>query len=251
MSTFAYIRISDGNRQDSSTQLNSINEYAEKNGLIIDEVVTEAKSGSKTEMEDRELSTLLGKMNKGDELIITEVSRLGRNRPMQIMGLLDDLAHSKGIRIHLTYSDAAIDSKTIDDPSIFFQIVGAGFVAQQEAKRRSERAKAAHARRKAEGKAAGRRKGQLVASWLDEHEWLIDDSLSKNSNNTSKAAKDLASTIKRDGKEINASTLRSQLSRWLKRREELKQLAIQNRISPSLEIQQIVELLQSKQVTVE
>ncbi|CAK3116410.1 Recombinase family protein [Vibrio crassostreae] len=249
MSTFAYIRISDGNRQDSSTQLNSIKEYAENNGLSIDEVVTEAKSGSKTDINDRELSSLLAKLNKGDQLIITEVSRLGRSRPMQIMGLLDDLAHSKEVTIHLTYSEAAIDSETIDDPSIFFQIVGAGFVAQQEAKRRSERAKAAHARRKAEGKATGRKKGAIVSSWLDEHEWLINSSLAAHGNNISKVSRDLASNIKREGKEVNESTFRSQLSRWLKRREELKQLAIEHRIAPAMECTQLVELLQSKSVT--
>lgn len=249
MSTFAYIRISDGNRQDSSTQLNSIREYAEKNGLSIDEVVTEAKSGSKTEISDREFSNLLGRVNQGDHLIITEVSRLGRSRPMQIMGLLDDLAHSKGITIHLTYSDAAIDSKTIEDPSIFFQIVGAGFVAQQEAKRRSERAKAAHARRKAEGKSSGRKVGAIVASWLDEHEWLIDSSMAAHDNNVSKVARDLVSTIKRDGKPLNESTFRSQLSRWLKRREEIKQIAIEHRIAPSMECVQLVELLQSMGIT--
>lgn len=250
MSIYAYIRISDGNRQDSSTQLNSIKEYADKNELSINEVITEAKSGSKTDISDRQLSLLISKLNKGDHLVITEVSRLGRSRPMQIMGLLDDLAHSKGVTVHLTYSDAAIDSETIDDPSIFFQIVGAGFVAQQEAKRRSERAKAAHSRRKAEGKDVGRKKGAIVSSFLDEHEWLIDISLSNHNSNISKAAQELVSNIKRDGKELNPSTFRSQLSRWLKRREELKQLAIEHRVPPSLACAEIVLQLQSKKVTV-
>lgn len=248
MSNYGYIRISDGNRQDSSTQLNSIERYAKEQGLFIDEVITEAKSGSKTDISDRELSLLLAKMKEGDQLIITDVSRLGRSRPMQIMGLLDDLAHSKGITIHLTYSDASIDSNTIDDPSIFFQVVGAGFVAQQEAKRRSERATAAHDRRRAEGKASGRKKGSIVGSWLDEHEWLIDSSLSSNNDNASAVARDLAPHIKRDGKELNTMTFRSQLSRWVKRRVILRELALENQISPTLPLVEIVSQLQTKSV---
>ncbi|TCN64010.1 DNA invertase Pin-like site-specific DNA recombinase [Vibrio crassostreae] len=250
MSIYAYARISDKNRQTIDTQINSIKQYAEKHGLIIDEFVTEAKSGSRTEMSDRQLSELLAKLNQDDHLIITEVSRLGRSRPMQIMGLLDELTHSKGITIHLTYSDAAIHKDNIDDPTMFFQIVGAGFVAQQEAKRRSDRAKAHHARRKAEGKDAGRKKGAIVSSFLDEHEWLIDISLDNHNSNISKAAHELVSNIKRDGKELNPSTFRSQLSRWLKRREELKQLAIEHRVPPSLTCADIVVQLQSKKVTV-
>ncbi|WP_207383103.1 recombinase family protein [Photobacterium profundum] len=244
---FGYVRISDGNRQESKTQLNSIEEYVVNAGMTMDSVVTEAVSGSKTQMEDRALSGLLNQMQAGDHLVITEVSRLGRSRPMQIMGLLDELAHDRGITVHLTYSDAAIDKSTIEDPAIFFQIVGAGFVAQQEAKRRSERATAAHARRKAEGKSSGRQEKAVIKSWLDGHEWLIDTRIQQHGNNISDASRDLSNELMKNGKPIPHTTLRSALSRWLKRREKLKAQCLRNYIAQTTDCTTMVELLQAKQ----
>lgn len=242
-----YVRISDGARQDSKTQESAIKEYVKANGLELSHIVVEAKSGSKTKLEDREFSKLRNELADGSHLVITEVSRLGRNRPMQIMGLLDELAHDRGVTIHLAYSDAAIDKQSIDDPAMFFQIVGAGFVAQQEAKRRSERATAAHARRKSQGLAVGRAKGAIVSNWLDDHEWLINSSMAALDNNVTQVSYDLSNSLRRNNKEVNQKTLRSQLSRWLKRREELKKQCIRNKITPSLSCTEIIELLQAKQ----
>ena len=97
---YAYIRISDKYKQDSSTQENSISDYATDNGLIINHWVEEHISGSKTEAANREISNLISKLIPGDKIICTEISRLGRNKPFSIIGLIHEITDAKKSELH-------------------------------------------------------------------------------------------------------------------------------------------------------
>lgn len=77
MTNIAYIRVS-SDKQTCSNQHFTISEYAKKNNILIDEYIEETISSRKP-LEKRQLGALLNNIQKGDVLIITEVSRLARN----------------------------------------------------------------------------------------------------------------------------------------------------------------------------
>lgn len=174
---YAYIRISDKYKQDSDTQQSAITKYANEKGIVIDEWLFESISGSKTKTEDREISGLISKLSSGDRLICTEISRLGRDKPFSIIGLINDIAEVKQAELHLVYSEQCITPDNVEDAEVLFTTVAGSYVARQEAVKRSERAKAAIERRKGEGLHNGRPKGLWVRSKLDEREDYIVRSL--------------------------------------------------------------------------
>ena len=83
---YAYIRIST-DKQIKENQRFEIEKFAESKGLKIDLWVSEQVTGTKSAKE-RRLGPLLRKMKKGDTLVISEISRLGRNL-MSIMSMLN------------------------------------------------------------------------------------------------------------------------------------------------------------------
>lgn len=96
MAVFAYIRVST-EMQTHSNQKYEISNWCRHHGFAVKEWVSESISGT-VAVEKRNLGSLLERMEKGDLLICTELSRLGRNMLM-IMGILN-LCAEKGISIH-------------------------------------------------------------------------------------------------------------------------------------------------------
>jgi len=80
---YGYIRVS-SDKQTIENQRFEISNFCEKNNLTIDVWVEETISGM-TRVDNRKLGKLLKRMKKGDVLICSELSRLGRNLLM-IMG---------------------------------------------------------------------------------------------------------------------------------------------------------------------
>ena len=74
---YAYIRVST-EMQNYSSQEFEIDNYCRLHNLKIDKWYSEAISGTKP-IEKRILGRIIRKMNRGDLLICTEISRLGRN----------------------------------------------------------------------------------------------------------------------------------------------------------------------------
>lgn len=83
---YSYIRVST-DKQTTANQKFEISEYAKQKNISIDKWVEETVSGTK-KLNDRKLGNLLKRMRKNDILIISEMSRLGRNL-MQIMSMLN------------------------------------------------------------------------------------------------------------------------------------------------------------------
>lgn len=73
---YAYIRVST-DKQTLETQRLEIEKFALNKKFFVDAWVSEIVSGTKAAA-DRKLGSLLKKMKKGDILIISEISRLGR-----------------------------------------------------------------------------------------------------------------------------------------------------------------------------
>lgn len=82
---YGYSRISTEHQQ-LSNQRHEIEKFAEDRRIVIDFWVEEVISSRKL-LSERKLSKVLKKLKKGDILIATELSRLGRNL-MEVMGIL-------------------------------------------------------------------------------------------------------------------------------------------------------------------
>lgn len=148
---YAYIRVST-DKQTVENQRFEIERFCEQKGMKIDKWVSEAVSGTKA-AHARRLGALLKKMKKGDTLICSEISRLGR-RLMEVMSILNTLMTRQVVVL-------TVKEKYELGNNIQSQILAFAFSlsAQIERDLISQRTKEGLARRKAEGCQLGRKKG--------------------------------------------------------------------------------------------
>ena len=163
----AYLRVST-DKQTILNQKSEVINFCHRQELKITMWCTETVSGTKKESE-RELGILLKKLQKGDVLIITEVSRLSR-KMMNIMNIIHQ-SIEKGITIHSIKEGYKFDS-SINSQVLAFAF---GLCAEIERTLISQRTREALARRRAQGIKLGRPKGSLRAGKLFEHEQEIKD----------------------------------------------------------------------------
>lgn len=145
---YAYIRVST-DKQTVENQRFEIQKFAAEKGLAVEKWIAETVSGT-TAAKDRKLGPLLRKMKKGDTLIISEISRLGRNL-MQIMSILN-LCMTKETMV-LTVKERYELGNNINSQILAFAF---GLSAQIERDLISQRTKEGLARLKASGKKLGR-----------------------------------------------------------------------------------------------
>lgn len=148
---YAYIRVST-DKQTVENQRFEINKFAKEKNIVIEKWVSETVSGTKA-AKDRKLGPLLKKMKKGDTLIISEISRLGRNL-MQIMSILN-LCMTKDAAV-LTVKERYELGNNINSQILAFAF---GLSAQIERDLISQRTKEGLARRVSEGQKLGREPG--------------------------------------------------------------------------------------------
>ena len=149
----AYLRVST-DKQTILNQKSEVINFCHRQELKITMWCTETVSGTKKESE-RELGILLKKLQKGDVLIITEVSRLSR-KMMNIMNIIHQ-SIEKGITIHSIKEGYKFDS-SINSQVLAFAF---GLCAEIERTLISQRTREALARRRAQGIKLGRPKGSL------------------------------------------------------------------------------------------
>ena len=148
---YAYIRVST-DKQTVENQRFELQKFATEKGIVIDKWVSETVSGTKA-ASDRKLGPLLKKMKKGDILILSEISRIGRNL-MQIMSILN-LCMTKETMV-FTAKEKYELGNNINSQILAFAF---GLSAQIERDLISQRTKEALARRKASGQRLGREFG--------------------------------------------------------------------------------------------
>ncbi|MGK0270046.1 MAG: DNA invertase Pin-like site-specific DNA recombinase [Cocleimonas sp.] len=197
----AYIRVSDKNKADGEAQRTAIQNYATDHGLIVTKWVEEFISASKTDISDRKLMTSI---NNNEKIIVTDITRIGRNSVMQLIGVIGSIKE-----LHLAYDNRVINSDNKDDAETIFTVVGQSFASAMEAKKRSERAIAGHKNRKAQGLSSGRSVGAVVKSKLDAHSAMILNELSKGTAKTK-----IVGLIKNTG----TSCTRQGLYEWIAKR---------------------------------
>ncbi|WP_294139685.1 recombinase family protein [uncultured Sanguibacteroides sp.] len=162
----AYLRVSTG-KQHLANQREEIVKYASRKGLKIERWVTEIVSGKKKERE-RKLGKLMGSLQKGDVLIVTELSRLSRTL-LDIMSILNRCLE-KEIVIYSTKDGYAFDN-SINSKVLAFAFA---LVAEIEHNLISIRTKEALAVRKAEGVKLGRPRGTTKQDFLFKHQKEIE-----------------------------------------------------------------------------
>lgn len=92
---FGYVRVST-DQQDLDTQRHLLLEYARKQHLFIDEFIEVAIS-SREDVGKRRIEELKAKLQAGDNLLVAELSRLGREM-LQVLNIINDLS-AKGVKI--------------------------------------------------------------------------------------------------------------------------------------------------------
>jgi len=153
---YGYIRVST-DRQTVENQRFEIKNFCKKEAIKVDCWIEETVSGSK-EIDKRKLGELLTCLQKGDIIICSELSRLGRNL-MMIMSILNECMHRD---IHVwTIKD---NFRLGDDISSKVLAFAFGLSAEIERNLISQRTKEALARKKAEGVHIGGPKCSLSKS---------------------------------------------------------------------------------------
>ena len=169
---YGYIRVST-DRQTVENQRFEISNFCRREGLVVDGWIEETISGTKS-YDKRELGKLLGKTRKGDLIVCTELSRLGRNLFM-VMEILNTCMN-KECRVW-TIKDGYRLGDDIQSKVLAFAF---GLSAEIERNLISQRTQEALARKRAEGVVLGRPEGAKNSHYkLDSKEVEIRRLLAK------------------------------------------------------------------------
>ncbi len=148
---YGYIRVST-DKQSVENQRFEILKFADQKKINIDTWVEETISGAKA-VKQRSLGQLLDNLSKNDVLIVSELSRLGRNL-MEVMGILHDCME-KDVKV-FTLKEGYELGKNINSKILAFAF---SLSAEIERNLISQRTKEALGRIKSEGKTLGRPRG--------------------------------------------------------------------------------------------
>ena len=113
--TVAYLRVSTA-QQDLRSQRLAILEYARKHDFRIDDFIEATASGQASEKR-RRLDELMNVLQRGDRLVVSELSRLGRSLG-QIVAILDALAKA-GVAFVKTSAPSRSARKRRKAPGLF------------------------------------------------------------------------------------------------------------------------------------
>ena len=171
---YGYCRIST-EHQSVCNQKHGIITFAEENNIKIDKWIEETISSRKP-LNERKLGKLLKKLKKGDILIASELSRLGRNL-LEVMGILKECLE-RDCQIWTLKENYRLGS------DIQSKVLAFAFSLAAEIERQllSDRIKECLARVKADGKHIGRPRGSTYRKLAKKHnkiKELLDKKVSK------------------------------------------------------------------------
>ncbi|QKE29968.1 resolvase [Arcobacter acticola] len=164
----AYIRVST-DKQSLENQKHKILEYAYENKIKIDDFI-QIEISSRKNQKDRLLDDVFLRLKDNDTLIVTELSRLGRNM-LEILNLIERFNKSNIKLIFVNQPELSTANNALS--KLLLSIYG--YFAETEREIISERTKQGLAVAKAKGKKLGRQKGQQVTSKYDEFKDKIEE----------------------------------------------------------------------------
>ena len=173
MKTVAYLRVSTRS-QDLANQKLAILEFSQKRRFPIDQFI-ESRISSRQSPLERHIDEMLGPLEPGDRLLVSELSRLGRSLS-QVIQIVKILVRRK---IRFIAIKEAIEFDGKQDLRTKVMIALFGLFTEVERDLISERTKEGLAAAKAKGKLLGRPKGALGTSRLDGKEQDIRALLGK------------------------------------------------------------------------
>jgi DNA invertase Pin-like site-specific DNA recombinase len=150
--TYSYVRVSTDKQQIDNQEF-EITRFCAKQGIVIDEWIKETVSGTRSP-DKRKLGMLLERVQAGDLIICSELSRLGRSLFM-IMSILNELM-KVGVKVW-TIND---NYRLGDDIQSIVLAFAFGLSAEIERNLISQRTKEALALKRAEGVKIGRPLGR-------------------------------------------------------------------------------------------
>jgi len=159
--TIAYLRISTVG-QDCDNQRLAILDYAHRRKINIDEFISMQVSSRKT-LKQRGILELLKRLEPGDVLLVSELSRLGRSVG-QIIQMIDELITNQ---IRFVAIKESIELSGKQDIQTKVMVTMFSLFAEIERDLISERTKEGIKAARANGKAIGRPKDSLGKSKLD------------------------------------------------------------------------------------
>ena len=171
--TLAYLRTST-DKQDLNNQRLEILEYARHHAMHVDDFI-EISISSRRNRRDRRIEELLEKLDPGDTLLVTELSRLGRSTG-EVITLIDELV-ANGITIVVLKQNLKLNADQDDIQSITM-VTMLSLFAQMERTMISRRTKEALATKKAQGVVLGKPKGTIQSSQFDKDRERIIELLS-------------------------------------------------------------------------
>ncbi len=151
MKVIGYIRVSTS-KQDLDNQKHHLLEYAQAQQLVINEFV-HSKVSSRETTKGRRVDELVRKLSSGDLLLVTEISRLGRNM-LETLNIINQLSENN---VSITFVNQIELSTTGAYANLLLAIYS--YFAEAEREYISMRTKQGLAVAKAKGKQLGRPKG--------------------------------------------------------------------------------------------
>jgi len=158
----AYLRTST-DKQDLMSQRLELLEYARQQHIDISDFIAVSISSRKTHQE-RRIDELVERLETGDTLLVTELSRLGRSTG-QVINLIDELVNA-GIRIVILKQNMVLDASR-DDLQSLTLITLLSLFAEMERIMISRRTKEALATKKMQGILLGKPHGTIQNSFYD------------------------------------------------------------------------------------
>ena len=151
MKVIGYIRVSTS-KQDLDNQKHHLLDYAQAQQLVIHEFI-HSKASSRENTKERRIDELLAKLSSGDLLLVTEISRLGRNM-LETLNIINQLSENN---VSITFVNQIELSTTGAYAKLLLAIYS--YFAEAEREYISMRTKQGLAVAKAKGKQLGRPKG--------------------------------------------------------------------------------------------
>ena len=170
--TLAYIRAST-NMQDVKSQRHEILEYGNRNGMHVDEFI-EVTISSRHSSRKRRIEELQERLEPGDTLLVTELSRLGRSTG-EVIILINQLV-AYGVSVFIIKQNLRL-GENLQDMTAKIMLTLLALFAEIERDFISLRTKEALASKKAQGIILGKPKGTIQSSMYDKDRERIEELL--------------------------------------------------------------------------
>jgi DNA invertase Pin-like site-specific DNA recombinase len=161
---YCYVRVSN-QTQNLEGQKNLISRYVTDHKLMIDEWI-EVSLSSKKSTTDRQIDSLLQKLQAGDTVIVSELSRLGRSIK-ETLNTIEEIVTKKQTRLILIKQNLDMNPQNKNSMMNKVMITVFSMIAELERDFISERTKEGLLARKARGIKLGKLTGVIQSSMYD------------------------------------------------------------------------------------